>query len=197
MTPRGARSGRPPAARARARLAPRRHPRGRLQMVERRSQPVREGLVPRHGDRGGLRGADFPGRGCPFDLPARSASRSCSIGRTIAGSRTAPAGIARAPEGDVFVAGNSAAGFPPGRADEPKLPGSGSFLARFSGDGRVRWSRFVARATAGSRSRRRPTARSRSSRQVASHGAIRKGSSRQRRGGVRRRWRAALVAADV
>jgi len=53
-------------------------------------------------------------------------------------------GIARAPEGDVFVAGHFGRSVPPGGADEPNLPGAGSFLARFSADGRLRWSRLVA-----------------------------------------------------
>ena len=54
--------------------------------------------------------------------------------------------IAPGPGGDIYVAGSFSRDVPEGRADEPNLPVGGSFLARFSGDGQLRWSRLVAGA---------------------------------------------------
>jgi hypothetical protein len=53
-------------------------------------------------------------------------------------------GIAPAPGGDVYVAGDFGRSIRSGQVDEPGLPRAGSFLARFSADGQLRWSRLVA-----------------------------------------------------
>ena len=53
-------------------------------------------------------------------------------------------GIAPAPGGDIYVAGHFGRSLRSGQVDEPGLPGAGSFLARFSADGQLRWSRLVA-----------------------------------------------------
>jgi hypothetical protein len=53
-------------------------------------------------------------------------------------------GIAPAPDGDVYVAGHFGRWLRSGQVDEPGLPGAGSFVARFSRDGALRWSRLVA-----------------------------------------------------
>jgi len=53
-------------------------------------------------------------------------------------------GIAAGPDGDVFVAGRYAGALRADRPEDPSLPPAGSFLARFTGDGRPRWSRLIA-----------------------------------------------------
>lgn len=53
-------------------------------------------------------------------------------------------GIAVGPDGDAFVTGTYVQEYAPGRPPDPSLPERGSFLARFTNDGRVRWSRLIA-----------------------------------------------------
>jgi hypothetical protein len=53
-------------------------------------------------------------------------------------------GIAPAPGGDIYVAGDFGRSLKSEQVDEPGLPLGGSFLARFSADGQLRWSRLIA-----------------------------------------------------
>ena len=53
-------------------------------------------------------------------------------------------GIATAPGDDIYVAGRFGRSLRSGQVDEPGLPTAGSFLARFSAGGQLRWSRLVA-----------------------------------------------------
>jgi len=53
-------------------------------------------------------------------------------------------GIAPGPGGALYIAGSfSRRDVPPGSRVKPELPKGGSFLARFTADGRLRWSRPV------------------------------------------------------
>ncbi len=52
-------------------------------------------------------------------------------------------GIAPGPGGDIYIAGTFSRDLAEGLPVEPNVPSGGSFLARFTADGRLRWSRPV------------------------------------------------------